>query len=34
MVVNFQIENQPKEENGRRNYFIINLRESMGPDRD
>ena len=22
------------EENGRRNYFMINLHDSMGPDRD
>ena len=26
--------NQPKEENDRRNHFMINLHESMGPDRD
>ena len=25
---------QGKEENGRRNYFMINLHESMGPGRD
>ena len=26
--------NQRKEENDRRNHFMINLHESMGPDRD
>ena len=26
--------NQRKEENDRRNYFMINLHESMGPGRD
>ena len=26
--------NQRKEMNGRRNYFMINLHESMGPGRD
>ena len=26
--------NQWKEENDRRNHFMINLHESMGPDRD
>ena len=26
--------NQQKEENDRRNHFMINLHESMGPDRD